>query len=256
MSDTLVLCYHAVSDAFPAKLSVTPDALEHQLRALLRRGYRGTTFTRSVTAPTSGRTLVVTFDDAYRSVLDLAFPVLERLGIPGTVFAPTAYIGADEPMSWPGIESWLETEHRDELLPMSWDDLRRLATDGWEVGSHSCTHPHLTRLTDDQTLERELVDSKAACERQLGIPCTSIAYPYGAVDDRVVAACAQAGYTAAADLPRRAHAGDPLRVPRVGVYHRDDLRRLRLKTARPARVLRASPAWDLADRVRSISPKN
>ena len=41
MSDTLVLCYHAVSESFPAPLSVTPTALEEQLALLAGRGYRG-----------------------------------------------------------------------------------------------------------------------------------------------------------------------------------------------------------------------
>ena len=48
VSDTLVLCYHAVSDGWPSGLSVTPAALERQLAILLGRGYRGVTFTEAV----------------------------------------------------------------------------------------------------------------------------------------------------------------------------------------------------------------
>ena len=44
MGDPLVLCYHAVSERWPAPLSVTPDAFERQLRRLSRGGFRGVTF--------------------------------------------------------------------------------------------------------------------------------------------------------------------------------------------------------------------
>ena len=71
----LVLTYHAVSEKWPAALSVIPDRLEWQLRTLLDRGYRGATFSEAVSAPPAPRTLAVTFDDAYRSVLRLAFPI-------------------------------------------------------------------------------------------------------------------------------------------------------------------------------------
>src|SRR5687768_15757937 len=93
--DRLVLCYHAVSAEWPAKIAVTPDRLEEQLRLLLRRGYRGATFTEAATAPANGRFLAVTFDDAYRSVLKHAFPIMSRLGLPGTVFVPTNFAGSE-----------------------------------------------------------------------------------------------------------------------------------------------------------------
>ena len=154
MSDVLVLSYHAVSERWPAALSVTPTRLEEQLRLLVDRGYAGRTFTEAVRERDGGRVLAVTFDDGYRSVLELALPILSRLGLPGTVFVPTDFPGGG-PMAWPGIDGWLGTEHEHELQPLSWDELRRLQDAGWEIGSHACSHPHLTRLGDAE-LEREL----------------------------------------------------------------------------------------------------
>ena len=248
--DVVVLCYHAVSARWRSSLSVTPGRLEEQVTSLLRRGYRPQTFTSAVLAPESARVLAVTFDDAYRSVAELGRPVLDRLGVPATVYAPTRFIGSDGPMSWPGIEEWLGTEHRDELLPLGWDGLAELADAGWEVGSHTVGHPHLTAL-GDADLAEELRASRATCETRLGRPCTSIAYPYGDEDPRVVAAAEAAGYAAAGTLPHRLHAAAPLRFPRIGVYQRDDPRRFRLKTDRPMRALRRSPAWELAERMRA-----
>ena len=62
-------------------LSVTPAAFERQLELLLRRGYQGATFHDAVTRPRAGKTVAVTFDDAYLSVLELALPILDRLGV-------------------------------------------------------------------------------------------------------------------------------------------------------------------------------
>jgi peptidoglycan/xylan/chitin deacetylase (PgdA/CDA1 family) len=231
--DVLVLCYHAVSEDWPSPLAVTPDQLERQLRLLIRRGYCGATFEQAVTSPPAARrVLAVTFDDGYRSTLTHAQPILDRLGLRGTVFVPTSFVGADGPLRWPGIDHWVGTVHQKELTAMSWDELRLLQDAGWEVGSHTCTHPRLSRL-DDASLLRELRESRQACEDELGA-CRSLALPYGDGDRRVVAAAAAAGYSALAGLPTR-WAWSP-GWGRVGVYPGDGLSRFRVKVARPVRT--------------------
>ncbi len=227
--DVLILCYHGVSPTWPATVSVDPAALERQLRSLLRRGYRATTFRQAVLAPPWPRTLAVTFDDAMRSVAELAFPVLERLGVAGSVYAPTDYVEAGEPMAWSWMEEWVGSPHEHELRPMSWEALRRLAGAGWEVGSHSCSHPWLTRVADDR-LEAELGRSRAVCEERLDRPCDTIAYPYGNVDARVAAAARRAGYVAGAAVSSRRRAS-ALDWPRVGVWRGDAGWRFRVKVA-------------------------
>ncbi|HEX4563408.1 MAG TPA: polysaccharide deacetylase family protein, partial [Solirubrobacteraceae bacterium] len=199
-ADVLVLCYHALSPSWDAALSTTPERFERQLALLHGRGYRGATFTEAALGRVQGRVVAVTFDDAYRSVLELARPILDRLGMPATVFAPTKFVGGGAPLAWAGVERWLGGDHQRELTPMSWAELRSLVAAGWEVGSHTCTHPPLTTL-EDSALVDELERSKAECEQGMGADCTSLAYPYGDVDARVVAACARAGYRAAAALP-------------------------------------------------------
>ena len=249
MIDLLVLCYHGVSHDWESPLSVTPKRLEQHLGALCGRGYRGATFSDAVTRPVTGRTLVVTFDDAYRSVRELALPILQRLGLPGSIYAPTSFIGTGRPMSWPGIEQWLGGPHEHELEPVDWSELADLQGVGWEVGAHTVSHARLTEL-DDIELARELAESKAGCEDHLGVPCRSIAYPYGAVDDRVERAAAAAGYRCAAALPRRLHAPRPLEWPRIGMYEGDRPWRFRLKTSPSGRRIRASGANAVAARGR------
>lgn len=243
-----MLCYHAVSDDWPAALSVTPAALEHQLTRLVRAGWLGTTFTDAVAAPPRGRVLAVTFDDGFASVAQRAAPILERLGLPGTVFVPVDWPGRDEPMRWPGIDRWLGTPWERELLPMGWEDYAAMTARGWEIGSHTCSHPRLTELTD-AALAHELSASRSECERRLGRPCRALAYPFGALDARVVAAASHAGYEAATGLPGSVVRPSRLAYPRVGVWHTDAPWRFRLKTSRTA--ARASVAGSPLERARA-----
>jgi peptidoglycan/xylan/chitin deacetylase (PgdA/CDA1 family) len=238
VSEILVLCYHAVSERWKADLAVTPGALRRQVELLLGRGYVPATFGAAVAAAPATRTLAITFDDAFRSVFELAFPLLSELGAPATVFVPTQHVDSGRPMAWPGIDQWLGGPHEQELVGMSWNDVATLAGAGWEIGSHTRTHPRLTQL-DDAELARELAGSRHDCEAQLAIPCLSLAYPYGDVDARVAAAAAGAGYHAAAELSRRLRGGRALRWPRVGVYSADGEIRFRLKTGRALRRVRA-----------------
>ena len=238
-----MLCYHAVSPDWPAALSTTPETFDDHLRVLVRRGYRGVPAREALADPGAGRTVAITFDDAYRSVLEVAKPILDRHGMRASVFAPTDWVGREEPMTWPGIEQWLGGPHAHELSCMTWDQLAGLEEAGWEVGSHTRSHPRLPDVADDAALADELEGSRMVCEERLRRPCESIAYPYGSHDERVVEAAGRAGYRYGLTLPGRLHAERPLAWPRVGIYHVDNGRRFRLKVAPAMRALRASRLW-------------
>lgn len=200
-----VLCYHAVADAWNDPLAVRPGAFERQLRALARL-----------------RPLHVTFDDAYRSVLD-ALPAVERFAERATVFACSAY-GDGRPLDIDELRG--PRFDAAALATLTYDELRSLRDRGIDVGSHTVTHAHLTRLGDDE-LRRELVDSRTQLEDELGAPCRSIAYPYGEEDARVRAAARAAGYERAYAL--RGRRGDTFSNPRAGIWRRDSLARVTVK---------------------------
>jgi len=235
---SIVLCYHAVSDAWPSSLAVRPAQLRAHVGALLARGYRPATFTRAVAGDGM---LAVTFDDAFHTVGSRALPLLRELGVPATVFVPTAFPDAEGPLCWPGVEPREAGAHAGELRCLDWDELAALAELGWEIGSHTVTHPRLTQLDDDR-LAWELAHSKRTIEQRLRRRCESIAFPYGDEDPRVVAAAGRAGYRAAAALPSRPHGDEPLRWPRVGVYRHDGRLRVAAKTSPAVRRLRAAGA--------------
>jgi peptidoglycan/xylan/chitin deacetylase (PgdA/CDA1 family) len=249
MNDLLALCYHAVDPAWPADLSVTPDALERQLAELASRGYRAMRFADLMSERPRGRWVAITFDDSYVSVVELAKPILDRHGYVGTVFVPTDWAGEQRAMRWDGIEQWLGTPHEQAMRPLGWEQLRELAAAGWEIGSHTCSHPHLP-LLDDDALGRELSTSKAAIERELGAPCTTLAYPYGEVDERVLAQAEHSGYRWAGTIPRVLARAAPLQWPRVPIYHGDDLRRFRMKISPALRRARASRLGRTLDELR------
>lgn len=229
----VVLGYHALSESWPEETSVSPDRFQAQVESFLRRGYRGATFTEALTAPPARKVLAVTFDDGATSVRRFALPLLEALGVPATMFVPTAYPDAGRPMDWKGLDRWVGGPYEPELECMSWAQLRDLAERGWEIGSHTRTHPLLSSL-DDERLELELAGSKRDCEQQLGQLCVSLAYPYGEADARLARAARAAGYMTAATLPVAPATPLPLLWPRVGVYRGDSARRLRLRASRRA----------------------
>ena len=238
MSDVLALCYHAVSPSWNAALSVTPEALEGQLTTLMRRGWRGARFADAVLRPAFSQTLAVTFDDAFLSVLECAYPILSKLGLPATVFAPTAFMERRQPLSWPGIDQWSGSGQAAELECMNWDDLRALVDEGWEIGSHTRTHPRLTQV-DKETARTELEESRRECEEHLGCACMTVAYPYGDVDELIARLAAAAGYVAGAALPRNVAPAGAHRWPRVGIYHDDRPWRFWLKVNGGVRRIRA-----------------
>jgi peptidoglycan/xylan/chitin deacetylase (PgdA/CDA1 family) len=237
MNRVVVLCYHAISTTWPAALSVHPDRLEEQLRWFVNRGFRGATFTQAVLDPPHAWTLAVTFDDGFRSVLELGLPILERLDLPATVFAVSNFASSGAPLTWDGIDNWVDGPFDSELQSLSCEQLGELIDRGWEIGSHTTSHPRLTTLAPAQLAE-ELTTSRQVLETGLGHPCHSIAYPYGDTDTRVATAAKEAGYRAGAALPARVHRAKSLDWPRIGVYHDDSLDRLRLKTSKSVRAAR------------------
>ncbi|MEW6704317.1 MAG: polysaccharide deacetylase family protein [Pseudomonadota bacterium] len=79
---------------------------------------------------------------------------------------------------------------------LNWDEVRQMARAGIEFGSHTCSHPILTRL-DDAALRRELHESRRILSEQLGQPVDTVAYPVGkirAFDERVISISRECGY--------------------------------------------------------------
>ena len=168
--------------------------------------------------------VAVTFDDAFQSVLDHALPILERHGIPATIFVPTGHMGGDA--------AWIHSaDARRRLGPVaSADALRALDPRRVRIGSHTVTHPRLAGL-DDIRLHAELTTSKATLERITGGRIAMLALPYGSWSSNVVAAARRAGYDHVfANVPMAPDRDAPtILVGRVDVSPQDWRLEFRLK---------------------------
>jgi peptidoglycan/xylan/chitin deacetylase (PgdA/CDA1 family) len=187
---------------------VLPEDFGAQLDLLARRGVRGIGLRDLLDDASATKRAVLTFDDGYESVLTRALPLLEAHGFTATVFVVSGKIG--------GVNDWDGETPGDALL--SADGVRALAAAGIEIGSHGATHRALPSVSDTE-LDDEVRGSKAALEAVTGGPVVSFCYPYGAIDDRSVAAVRRAGYRAATVIRGgiSPDLSDPLRLKRVAV---------------------------------------
>lgn len=218
-TSVLVLCYHRVGHVAEgplAHLTVTRRELRRQLRVLRDRQLRFVDLEglrRVLVGEDRGEPAVcVTFDDGYVDNLELAVPVLEEMGCPATFFVVTDRVGRTA--NWdPALQS---------APLMTWPQLRELRGRGFGIGSHTRTHPWLTRVSAE-VRDEELSGARATLEDRLGEPCRFLAYPYGDRDTRVIEAAAAAGYEMAVTVQlgfARMHT-HPLQVPRCSVLSSD-----------------------------------
>jgi peptidoglycan/xylan/chitin deacetylase (PgdA/CDA1 family) len=115
------------------------------------------------------RAAVITFDDGYRSTLDVAVPWLHRFGFPAIVFVPTGFIGG-----WNRFD--VDCEPQEAIC--NWDDLRELERVGVSVQSHGVWHRRLSELSPEEQ-EEELCRSKEVLEDGLRKPVELFSFPYG-----------------------------------------------------------------------------
>lgn len=107
-----------------------------------------------------------------------------------------------------------------EYKPLIWDDVRRLVAEGVEFGSHTRTHPVLSRISDPVELEHEIGGSKRRLEEQLGSQSLHFSYPFGTrsdFNDRIVEIVQRSGFATAVTAQRGFNdaRSDPFRLLRL-----------------------------------------
>lgn len=172
----------------------------------------------------SKRVVAITFDDAFVSVMEHAVPILEEYGLPVGIFVPVGNLGQT-----PRWEMPENCSDKNEFV-MNKEQIRQLDRDGFEIFSHTMSHPLLTEL-DEGRLETELVESKKQLQRIVNHEVVGISYPHGACDARVRNAAEKAGYRIGFTIEPSVvdRDTDDLRIGRFSVSPRDSLLKLRLK---------------------------
>ncbi len=232
-----VLGYHHV-DVHPAAITVQPSVFARQMTYLDEQRdqvpvlplaqIRDWVADRG--APGRGAAIAVTFDDGYADFVEHALPVLLAHRLPATLYVDTDAIGS------PGR--------------LTRDEVRAVAAAGVEIGAHTRSHPDLRRC-EDSALSAELTGSRAILEDLLSAPVTSLAYPFGLHDARVVRAARAAGFSTAVTTQRAwVRPGvAALRIPRNFVSN--------LGTEAFAAATRGALNWfALADRPRPPRPQH
>jgi peptidoglycan/xylan/chitin deacetylase (PgdA/CDA1 family) len=233
----VILGYHGIADC-PRKddefmLQLPPAKFRAQLELMLSAGYRFVTVAELARRAAGRRPpaglAAISFDDAMRSVLTAALPILTELGILATVYAPTDWLGRRSPWIGPGGDGTIMTE----------EELRRLAAAGWEVGTHTSTHADLSKL-DYGACRREIDASCADLGTITGDRVQTLAYPFGRYGAPAIAAARDAGLRAAVATCSRSW--EPYELTRAMIGSADPFPVVLLKlTDRFDRMLRSAP---------------
>lgn len=213
----VVLVYHRFGPVAADNMTVTTPVFEEQLRYLRGNGYAIVPL-RSVVDFVAGRgklpplAVAITADDAHRSVFTEMKPIVERYGVPVTLFIyPSAISNAS--------------------YAMTWEQLKELAATGlFDIESHSYWHPDFRqekRRLDPDGYQRfvaiQLGKSRAAIEHRLGTQVDLLAWPFGIHDDELIAMARKQGYAAGFTIARHpaVRGGNVMAIPRYIVVERN-----------------------------------
>lgn len=182
-TNAVVLMYHRFGESEYPTTNVTLEQFEAHIEELSKPRYNVMGLPEIVAAVRAGqplpeRTVGLSVDDAYVSVLQEAWPRLKAAGLPLTLFVSTGPV--DDGLG--GI--------------LSWDQIRQMRDEGLTIGAHTVSHAHLPRL-GPAARQREIAQSNARFEAELGQVPALFAYPYGEASLDIMAEAEAAGYTAA-----------------------------------------------------------
>ncbi|MFK7828581.1 MAG: polysaccharide deacetylase family protein [Congregibacter sp.] len=209
-----ILCYHQFTEGTPEqKLELREQDFEAQLRYLRDEGYRMLSFAEVAEImqnkkPLPEKAVVLTIDDGYDSVYDIAWPLLKKYDAKATLFIYTDFVGAGAALSWAELR-----EMRDSGLV--------------EIESHGKSHASLAPLPGDADtasyetrLAAELSASEAAFMAKLGAPPQFLSYPYGNSSRTIANMLKSNGYQLAATVTRGQNSSfvDPFLLHRTMIY--------------------------------------
>lgn len=203
-----ILCYHSISsDGWD--FSVSKEVFKKQIQYLSSK-YDFVSL-KDIEQYVLGKkefqkpSVAITFDDGYKDILSVV-PFLYSLGIQPTVFVITDR----------GRENKKELGTDRKFLNTT--DLKKLIKNGWEVGSHTRTHPDMDTLKRTQ-IKDEIVNSKKELEKLLNHKVNSIAFPKGRYNKYALKMVKDAGYKMCMTMNDGIidHNSDLLQLPRIGV---------------------------------------
>lgn len=205
--------YHKVSAEREWGITTTtPKQFKAQMDLLSRLGFD---FSTVQDRDQVENPILITFDDGYSCVNEIAAPILHEYDAPATIFAITDYVGKKN--------AWDYFPEEKQVTHMGWGELRELSDRGWEIGSHGSTHKRMIHMSR-KMIQKELRDSKKELENRLGREIVTFCPPFNAWNSELVYEIEQAGYSNIAisyplsGLPSWSGSF----IPRLGVYLHDN----------------------------------
>ena len=206
-----VLVYHNLAAQDKCRLTLAARSFDAQIRQLHAEGFQALRLADFLAFTTGRRQLprksvLLTFDDGYKSFVQYARPILKDYGYGATLFVYSDFLGGGSALSW--------------------QDLRALTEQGFDVQAHSKSHGNLRRAEGEseaayaKRIEAELAFPHTLFTKHLGRPSTVLAYPFGEMDDELLPYVAKFGYSAAFTVRRQSNPAfvSPLRISRAQIY--------------------------------------
>ena len=171
----VVVTFHRVND-WMEEDGITCNSVKFEAFCeFFRRHFRVARLSEQISGCRNGQgmggTLSITFDDGYRDNFEVAAPILRRLGLPAAFFVATGFIGTEYVPPW-------ERHLAQQPGWMSWDQVRSLRDQGFEIGAHTDGHIDLATHSPE-AIRIELAKCRAKLQEALGAPPTLFAYPFG-----------------------------------------------------------------------------
>ena len=169
-------------------LFVAKEQLKRQLKLLKFMGFDFLSLGDLLLNKKIKKGVLLTFDDAYLDFWVKALPIFMELKVRSVIFVPVALVGS--------YNQWDYDRIRIKKPIMNWEHIKELHSLGFEIGSHSLTHPYLSKI-DPQKAWEEIYTSKVILEDKLGTEIKAFCYPYGDYSQQVRDMVQRAGYSIA-----------------------------------------------------------
>lgn len=168
-----VLVYHRIGNDTSSRDTITPETFTTQMKYLDERGFTTITMMdydkwRAGEEELPTKPVIITFDDGWSSTWEPAYSIMKKRGMVGTVFV---------------VSSYADTSNY-----KTWDQLRIMQMNGWDLESHGVHHVNMLLLNESE-FRKELAESKARITYETNVTPLSFVFPFHSANSTYTQIC-------------------------------------------------------------------